>query len=189
MQMSSSAPLEREIKLRFESPEAARAAVLATSARPLRPRRLQSDVLFDTEQRTLSARGEVLRVRIEDGHNYVTFKSPAEHPTLKLREELETGVENGERLVAIFLRLGYRIWFRYEKYREEFALDEVIIAVDETPVGSFVEIEGSDRGIIAAVAALGRGPSDFIIDSYRTLFVRHCDERGIPAGDMVFAER
>lgn len=182
-------PLEREIKLRFESPEAARAAVIAAGARPLRARRLQSDVLFDTEQRTLSAHGQVLRVRIEDGHHYVTFKSPAEHPTLKLREELETGVESGDRLVAILLRLGYRIWFRYQKYREEFSLDEVIVAVDETPVGTFVEIEGSDRGIIAAVNALGRGTSDFIIDSYRTLFVRHCDERGIPVGDMVFAER
>ena len=182
-------PLEREVKLRFESPAAARAAVAASGAQPLRRRRLQSDVLFDTDQRVLSARGQVLRVRIEEGHNYVTFKSPAEHPTLKLREEIETGVEDGERLVTILLRSGFRIWFRYEKYREEFALDEVIVAIDETPVGTFVEIEGSDRGILAAVDALGRGPADFIIDSYRTLFVRHCNERGIPVGDMVFAER
>jgi adenylate cyclase class 2 len=182
-------PLEREIKLRFESPEAARAAVAAAGATPLRPRRLQSDVLFDTDQRALSARGQVLRVRIEDGHSYVTFKSPAAHPTLKLREEIETGVEDGQRLVTILLRTGFRIWFRYEKYREEFALDEVIVAIDETPVGTFIEIEGSDRGIVAAVDALGRGPADFIIDSYRTLFVRHCNERGVPVGDMVFAER
>src|SRR5262245_44633862 len=180
---------EREVKLRFESAEAARAAVAATGAKPLRPRRLQSDVLLDNDSRELSARGQVLRVRIEDGHSYVTFKSPAEHPTLKLREELETGVEDGERTVAIFGRLGFRIWFRYEKYREEFALDEAIVAVDETPVGTFVEIEGSDRGIVAAVDALGRGPADFIVDSYRTLFVKYCAEHGIPVGDMVFAER
>ena len=184
-----STPLEREVKLRFESPQAARAAVAATGATPLRPRRLQSDVLFDTEQRVLSARSQVLRVRIEAGHSYVTFKSPAEHPTLKLREEIETGVDDGERLVTIFLRSGFRIWFRYQKYREEFALDDVIIAVDETPVGTFVEIEGSDLGIVAAVDALGRGPADYIVESYRALFVRHCNERGIPAGDMVFAER
>ena len=184
-----STPLEREIKLRFESPEAARAAVATTGAVPLRPRRLQSDVLFDSEQRVLSARSQVLRVRIEAGHSYVTFKSPAEHPTLKLREELETGVEDGERMVTIFLRSGFRIWFRYQKYREEFALDDVVIAVDETPVGTFVEIEGSDRGIVAAAEALGRGPADYVIESYRALFVRHCNERGIPVGDMVFAER
>jgi adenylate cyclase class IV len=59
--------LEREIKLRFESPEAARAAITFAGARPLRSRRLQSDVLFDTEERALSARGQVLRVRIEAG--------------------------------------------------------------------------------------------------------------------------
>jgi adenylate cyclase class 2 len=184
-----SVPLEREIKLRFDSPEAARAAVVATGATPLKPRRLQSDALFDTEQRMLSARSEVLRVRIEDAHSFVTFKSPADHPTLKLREELETGVVDGARLVAILERSGFRPWFRYEKYREEFAFDEVVIAVDETPVGTFVEIEGSDRGITAAAQALGRAPADYIVDSYRTLFVRFCEERGVPVGDMVFAAR
>jgi adenylate cyclase, class 2 len=183
----SSTPLEREIKLRFDSPERARAAVVGCGAVPFRPRRLQSDVLFDTDQRLLSARGQVLRVRIEAGHSYVTFKSPAEHPTLKLREELETGVGDGDRLVAILQRAGFRIWFRYEKYREEFSLGDVLIAVDETPVGTFVEIEGSDHGIVETVGALGRGPADYIIDSYRTLFVRHCREQGVPIGDMVFS--
>jgi adenylate cyclase class 2 len=182
-------PLEREVKLRFASPEEARAAVAATGATHLKARRLQSDILFDTEQRLLSARSQVLRVRIEAGHSYVTFKSPADHPTLKLREEIETGVADGQRLVAILERSGFRTWFRYEKYREEFALDDTIVAVDETPVGTFVEIEGSDRGIVAAVEALGRGPSDYIVDSYRTLFVRFCQERGVPIGNMTFEQR
>jgi adenylate cyclase class 2 len=179
-------PLECEIKLRFETPEAARAAVTTAGATPLNPRRLQTDALFDTEQRLLSARGQVLRVRIEAGHSFVTFKSPAEHPTLKLREELETGVADGQRLVTILERSGFRAWFRYQKYREEFALDDVVIAVDETPVGTFIEIEGTDHGIAAAALALGRGPADYIIDSYRTLFVRFCQDRSVPIGDMVF---
>src|SRR5215212_11761475 len=126
-----SIPLECEVKLRFDSPQAARAAVIAAGAMPLTPRRLQSDALFDTAERMLTARSQVLRVRIEDGHSFVTFKSPAEHPTLKLREELETGVLDGVRLATILERTGFRTWFRYEKYREEFALDEVVIAVDE----------------------------------------------------------
>jgi adenylate cyclase class 2 len=182
-----SVPLEREIKLRFDSPEAARAAVRAAGARPLKPRRLQSDVLLDTPQRTLSARSQVLRVRIEDGHSFVTFKSPTAHPTLKVREELETAVDDGQCVVAILAQAGFDIWFRYEKYREEFAFDEAVIAVDETPMGTFVEIEGSDRGIAATALALGRGPSDYLIDSYRSLFVHFCEERGLPATDMVFA--
>lgn len=181
-----SVPLECEVKLRFDSPETARTAVIAAGAQPLKPRRLQSDALFDTPERMLTARSQVLRVRIEDGHSFVTFKSPLAHPTLKLREELETAVGDGERLARILEGAGFRTWFRYEKYREEFALDEVVIAVDETPVGTFVEIEGTDPGITAAAVALGRGPADYIIDSYRTLFVRFCAERGVAAGDMVF---
>jgi adenylate cyclase, class 2 len=182
-----STSMECEIKLSFDSPEAARTAVSATGATPLRPRRLQADALFDTEQRILSARNQVLRVRIEDGDSFVTLKSPADHPTLKLREELETRIADGDRLVRILERTGFRMWFRYEKYREEFAFQTAIIAVDETPVGTFVEIEGSDENIAAAARALGRGPADYILDSYRTLFVRFCQERGVPVGDMVFA--
>lgn len=179
-------PLEREIKLRFDSPAAARAAVKTAGARSARPRRLQSDALFDTEQRHLSAHQQVLRVRTEDGRCCVTFKSPAYHPTLKLREELETLVENGEVLGQILERAGFYVWFRYEKYREEFRLGDVTIAVDETPVGTFVEIEGSEDGITAAAIALGRGPADYVVDSYRTLFVRHCEARGVAATHMTF---
>ena len=62
------------------------------------------------------------------------------------------------------------MWFRYQKYREEFALDDVIVAVDETPVGTFVEIEGGDAGIAEMAEALGRGPADYLLDSYRRLY-------------------
>ena len=178
--------LEREVKLRFDSPDAARAAVIASGAFPLSPRRLQSDTLLDTEARDLSARREVLRVRIEPTRSYVTFKSPAEHPTMKLREELETGVADGALFVMILERAGYRIWFRYEKYREEFSLGEAIVAIDETPVGTFVEIEGSEQGVAAAASALDREPRDYILESYRELFVRSCEARGVPPTDMTF---
>jgi adenylate cyclase class 2 len=178
--------LEREIKLRFDSPAAARHAVRSIGAEPSKPRRLQSDALFDTAQRDLSARQQVLRLRTEDGHCSVTFKSPTYHPTLKVREELETHVGDGHVFGSILERAGFHVWFRYEKYREEFRLDDVVIAVDETPVGTFVEIEGSDRGIAAAAVALGRGPADYVLDSYRALFVQHCQANGIAATHMTF---
>ncbi len=65
-------------------------------------------------------------------------------------------VGDGSLVVRMLEELGFHVWFRYEKYREEFALDDVVVAVDETPVGTFVEIEGGDRGIDETAVALGR---------------------------------
>ncbi len=82
--------------------------------------------------------------------------------------------------------LGLEVWFRYEKYREEFAHEDVIVAIDETPVGVFVEIEGSDAGIESMAHALDRSPDDYLVDSYLGLFVRHGQSYGLTGRDMVF---
>jgi adenylate cyclase class 2 len=178
--------LEREVKLRFESPEAARAAVLAAGATPLRGRRLQEDCLLDTADEMLRRRRSVLRVRLESGKSFLTMKGPVQAAPLKVREEFETFVGDGTLLLSILERLGFSVWFRYQKYREEFALEDVIVAVDETPVGTFVEIEGGDRGIHEMAEALGRGPGDYLLDSYRGLFCEHRRAHGLPATDMLF---
>jgi hypothetical protein len=73
----------------------------------------------------------------------------------------------------VFEELGMHVWFRYEKYREEYAAEDVTIAIDETPVGTFVEIEGGEEAIRRMHGALGRSASDFILDSYRGLFIQH----------------
>jgi adenylate cyclase class 2 len=181
-----SATLEREIKLRFESVEAARAAVLATGATLVHARRLQEDCLLDTTDDDLRRRRSALRVRMEAGRSLLTFKGPAQHAAVKVREELETVVNDGPLLLRMFEELGLRIWFRYQKYREEFALNDVIVAIDETPVGVFVEIEGGDRGIAEMAQALGRGPADYLFESYRALFRQHCERTGASATDMLF---
>jgi adenylate cyclase class 2 len=180
--------LEREIKLRFASPEEARAAVIAAGATPMRSRRLQEDCLLDTANDTLRRRDSVLRVRMESGKSLVTFKGPVKPARTKARDELETVVGDGPLLLTIFEGLGFRTWFRYQKYREEFAIDDVIVAVDETPVGTFVEIEGSDRGIAGMAEALGRGPDDYLLDSYRGLYREYCRHRGLPFTDMLFED-
>jgi adenylate cyclase class 2 len=84
--------------------------------------------------------------------------------------------------------LGYSVWFRYQKYREEFALNDVTIAIDETPVGVFVEVEGGEQGIVDVTRALGLTEADFVLDSYRALFMEHRRAHGLPATDMLFEE-
>lgn len=179
---------EREVKLRFGSVEEARQAVLAAGCTPRLGRRLQADALLDTEDEDLRRRCCALRVRVENGKSRVTFKGPVQPSKVKVREEDETLVGDGEVLLKIFGELGLHIWFRYEKYREEFSHDDVIVAIDETPVGVFVEIEGCEQGIESAAAALGRTPADYILDSYRSLFLQLRDTAGLTTSDMVFED-
>jgi adenylate cyclase class 2 len=178
--------IEREVKLRFDSPDEARAAILATGATPLRCRRLQEDALLDTEDEDLRRRQCALRIRTESGKSLLTFKGPVQPGRMKMREEQETVVSDGAVLQRVFEELGLHVWFRYQKYREEYAAEDVTIAIDETPVGTFVEIEGGEQGILAMTAALGRNPNDFILDSYRNLFVQHRHSSGHDRAHMVF---
>jgi adenylate cyclase class 2 len=179
--------LEREVKLSFDSADAARAAIAAAGATPIRSRRLQDDALLDSADESLRKRSCALRVRSEGGKSVLTFKGPVQPGAMKLREELETIVGDGDLLRRVFEELGYRVWFRYQKYREEYAAPDVVIAIDETPVGTFVEIEGGEDAILAMTAALGRTPADFILDSYRSLFLQRQHEFRIDGPHMVFA--
>jgi adenylate cyclase class 2 len=179
--------LEREVKLSFQSADAAREAVLSAGASPLRCRRLQEDALFDTPDESLRRRGCALRIRTESGRSLVTFKGPVQGGSMKTREEHETVVGDGEVVAYVFETLGLRPWFRYQKYREEFAAQNATIAVDETPVGTFIEIEGGEDAILAVTQALGRTPDDFILDSYYSLFRKRRDAFGLADRDMVFA--
>jgi adenylate cyclase class 2 len=182
-------PLEREIKLRFDSAEEARDKILALGAAPLLGRRLQEDCLFDTDDEKLRRQRSTLRVRSESGKSLLTYKGPAIPSLIKIRDEYETVVADGAMLNRILEELGLHCWFRYEKYREEFTNDDVVIAVDETPVGVFVEIEGGEDAIHDTARALGFTPTDYITDSYRFLFLQHRDANGLEGHDMVFAGR
>jgi adenylate cyclase class 2 len=179
--------LEREIKLRFASADEARTKILALGATPLHGRRLQEDALLDTEDETLRIQRATLRVRSEGGKSLLTFKGPVLPGIIKLREEHETVVADGAALLTILESLGLHIWFRYEKYREEFEADDLVLAVDETPVGVFVELEGGEAAIHDTARALGCTPADYITDSYRFLFLKHRDTNGLAGPDMVFA--
>lgn len=178
--------LEREVKLRFDNPDQARDAILAAGATPLKCRRLQEDCLLDTDDEMLRRRRCVLRIRTESGKSLMTFKGPVQPSSMKVREEHEAVISDGEVLLRVFEELGLHVWFRYEKYREEYSAEDVTIAIDETPIGTFVEIEGGEQGILAMTEAIGRSSADFVPDSYRGLFVKHREAHGLNGGDMLF---
>lgn len=183
--------LEREVKLLFPTAVAAREAVLAAGAVAAHARRLQDDALYDLPDETLRRKGCVVRVRIErwadtPDTTTLTVKGPVHEGSMKVRDEHETRVDKSDPLLKAFDVLGMRAWFRYQKYREEFSARGLTIAIDETPVGTYVELEGEESAILAMTTALGRSPTDFIVDSYYRLFMKRRDEFGLAGPHMLF---
>jgi adenylate cyclase class 2 len=179
-------PVEREIKLRFDSAAAARTALVALGAQPLRDRRLQDDVLLDTDEGRLQRAGCALRVRRDGDRAAITWKGPVIAGPMKTREEVETAVGLADDARRIFDALGFVQRFRYQKYREELSLEGLVIAIDDTPIGTFVELEGDEAAIVSVAGRLGRGPGDYVVASYRSLFLEHRQSHGGQGEDMVF---
>lgn len=171
--------VEREIKLEYPSLDAARAAIGTLGLPPLRPRRLQDDALYDTPEGTLRARRCALRLRVDGGTSLVTFKGPPEHGAMKVRPEFETTTGDAATMRAIFEALGYHVAFRYQKYREEFGDATCVVAVDETPVGVFVELEGQEARITELATALGFAPSQYLTASYARLHAERAQGLGL----------
>jgi adenylate cyclase class 2 len=161
----------------------ARALVGGIGAAPSRPRHFEDNLLFDDATRSLEASGRALRLRRTAAAGIVTYKGPrVPDAGIKSRPEIEVTVGDADAAQQVPEALGYRPVFRYQKYREAYRWRDAEIVIDETPIGTFLEVEGPVETIHAAAAALGRGPADYVQDSYAALFV--ATGRG---GDMVFA--
>jgi adenylate cyclase class 2 len=155
------------------------------------PRSFESNVLYDTPDRSMRARTEILRIRSYAGRFTVTHKRlPDEGPgedRHKHRIETETEVADGAALAEVFRSLGLVDAFRYEKWRTEWSDGEGHCVVDETPIGNYAELEGSPEWIDRAAARIGLEPSAYITLSYGRLFDLWRTEHGSTAADLTFA--
>lgn len=181
--------IEQEIKLRFDTPEAARVAVITAGGRLTFSRRLIDDRLFDTPQGHLRAGSCALRVRRDGVLTSLTYKGAPTPGAFKTREEIETTAGDAATVEAILVSLGFTAKWRAQKFREEYSIDAAKIAIDETPMGTFVEIEGTDADITRIAAALGRTPDDYVLSSYARLFHDWRTSRGELPGDMLMEKR
>jgi len=157
----------------------------------------EMNALYDTRDRSIMRRGQLLRIRTERPANrpgtkasgakqhlegaLLTFKGPVVRQVparsggrrYKVREELEVRVADGDQLAVILKALGFRPDFRYEKYRSTYRLpsmDNVILDLDETPIGDFLEAEGTRAAIDRAAELLGYQSADYVTKSYWELF-------------------
>jgi adenylate cyclase class 2 len=177
----------------------------------------ESNVLYDTTQGDLRQRGQLLRIRTEtqvgarskrkNERVLVTFKRPIkgddtwreeEGPQRrhKVREEIEVEVSDGASQARMFEGLGMRGGFRYEKFRTTYRLpksqkwaNRLLIEMDETPIGVFVELEGSAEAIDRAAKLLGYSGRDYIVTNYLSLYLEECRRQGKKPSHMVFQRR
>jgi adenylate cyclase class 2 len=116
----------------------------------------------------------------------LTFKGkPIPDQAYKVREEIQTDIQDGRAALDILGRLGFSVTFRYQKYREKFLLGDLKIVLDETALGNFIELEGKSAEIDEAARRLGYSPADYITMSYLGLYLEHCRARGIKSDAML----
>jgi adenylate cyclase class 2 len=154
------------------------------------PRTFESNVLYDTADRQMRARTEILRIRTYGHKCTLTHKrlpdnGPGEDRH-KHRIETETQVSDGKALAEVFHSLGLIPAFRYEKWRTEWSDGEGHCVFDETPIGNFAELEGQPDWIDRVAAKLGVPHSEYMTLSYGRLFEQWRDEHHSSAQHLTF---
>ena len=186
-----------EIELKFPVPslQALEARLTELGFHLDTPRTFEANTLYDTPERTLRARGELLRLREFGPRHIVTHKRHPEREDVggryKVRIETETDVSDGDAMAEVFKRLGYEPTFRYEKWRREYSHPSASaghVVLDETPIGIFAELEGAMRWIDQTLAALRVDPATCLTDSYGRLFLAWKERTGSPAENLTFEE-
>jgi adenylate cyclase class IV len=168
----------------------------------------EKNTLYDTPESDLRRGGSLLRLRVETpaGSTFVlpglpsavlTFKAPPASALLgggravvrsryKERLERELTIPQPSRWNQILTSLGFRPGFCYSKYRTSFRLPGLHVDLDETPVGTFLELEGIPKAIERVAGVLGYTRRDYLQATYWELYAADCKCKGRVPGNMVF---
>ncbi len=190
---------EIELKFPVAAPEALQSRLRYLGFHLVTPRTYEHNTLYDTPTRDLRARREVLRIRQYGPLCTVTHKRQASQQPdatrYKVRIETETIVAEREALAEIFSQIGYLPVFIYEKYRTEWSQPigsnsnaAAHLVIDETPIGTFAELEGPTDWIDRTLAELHVDPATCLIDSYGKLFLDWKQRTSSPAENLTFAD-
>lgn len=171
--MTQKSPLETELKLRIPATAPYGPLLAALGFQPTSAAQPESSVLWD-RQDELRAKESALRVRRYAGQTRLTWKGPkVPDALLKIRPELETGVEDGTALEGILRALGFEPVMAMEKVRAVWSRAELVACLDETPFGCYLELEGDPQAIRGAMEGLGLAPNRAEPRSYPELYRAH----------------
>jgi len=160
----------------------------------------ERNTLYDTPDSDIRRLGRLLRIRVETPapsmlvrggvrRTVITSKSPAPASAgsrYKEKIERELAVRSRLNWPTTLRSLGFRPGFSYEKFRSTFRLPGLHLDLDETPVGVFLELEGSPRAIDRAAKSLGFSRCDYIRGTYWEVYAAECRRRGRSPRNMLF---
>ncbi|MGH9735193.1 MAG: class IV adenylate cyclase [Candidatus Acidiferrales bacterium] len=196
--------LETEIKLRVDN--------LLNLIRQLRRigardhgRAFEQNTLYDTPRRDFHRHDRLIRLRVEiakDGRRKAKLTSKARPDRAesdskskksarlhKAKLEREADVRDPASTARLLEKVGLHPSFRYEKYRTSFRLGSLHLDVDETPIGTFLELEGPPAAIDRAARKLGYPPAEYIRGTYWDLYAADCRRRRQKSTDMIFSPK
>jgi adenylate cyclase, class 2 len=192
---------EIELKFPVSNPESLQIRLHQLGFHLDTPRTFEHNTLYDTPDRTLRNRREVLRIRQYGPLCTVTHKrqpdqqAPVDTTRYKIRIETETIVAEGPALEEIFRQLGYLPAFVYDKFRTEWSQSvgpapsiTAHLVIDETPIGNYAELEGPPAWIDETLAKLGVDPATCLTDSYGRLFLDWKQRTASTAENLTFTE-
>lgn len=179
---------EIEVKVEIASFRSFRKRLREAGFRVKHRRVFERNVIFETVPPTLRPSGQIVRLREAGGRCILTYKGPAIVSRHKSREEVEFQASDAEAAFTFLTRLGYKPQFIYEKYRTEYAqgVEEGVVTVDETPIGIYAELEGTEKWIDSTAKTLGLADTDYITASYGALYLKWCEREGIDPSHMKF---
>ena len=183
---------EIELKFSVADAQSLRHRAEAVGFKLVTERTFESNTLYDTADRQLRSRKQILRLRNYGERCILTHKRQAEtgegDGRYKTRIETESAVDDCEALAEIFAQLGYTKVFRYEKYRTEWEMGANHLVVDETPIGIWAELEGAPDWIEETLSRLGVPQELCSTDSYGKLFLDWKQKTESPAENLTFDE-
>ena len=168
--MKHAGPLEVEVKLRIPS-TGAMAPRLAQAGFVLAYQEAREANRLWDRAGALLAGDCALRTRQYGDQATLTWKGPrVADAQLKIRPELETGVADAAAMEGILQELGFSPVLEMVKTRSIWIRGDLEACLDDTPFGSFLELEGAREAIAGAMAQLGLEPGQIEPRSYADLY-------------------
>ncbi len=177
-----------EVELKSVVDDLPRRRAAADSARAVHPFEGGLSVRgYVTADRSLTARDEVLRVRVYQGERELRAELDWKGPTrseegYKLREELGVQVGEPDVLAALLGRLGFLVTVAIDREIAQYEFAGATVRFERYPrMDDLVEVEGTPEAIERAIGALGLPREGFTAERLSE-FVRRFETRtGTPA--------